>query len=119
MRTERTLRARGLGGKAHRLVIQAGFSGAFEKAVEDYARNPLRFRFEAASDAYVERVNAQAFAKLRGGDQAFKHMVFEQVRAAQMGPGPFVFIRPDFSGLSTGSNLIVDALARRTSYSLT
>lgn len=36
-----------------------------------------------------------------------------------MGPGPFVFIRPDFSGLSTGPNMIVDALARRTSYSLT
>lgn len=40
-------------------------------------------------------------------------------RAAQIGPGPFVFIRPDFSGLSTGPNQIIDALARRTSYSLT
>lgn len=40
-------------------------------------------------------------------------------RAAQMGPGPFVFIRPDFSGLTTGPNMIIDALARRTSYSMT
>lgn len=40
-------------------------------------------------------------------------------RAAQMGPGPFVFVRPDFSGLTTGPNMIIDALARRTSYSVT
>lgn len=40
-------------------------------------------------------------------------------RAAQMGPGPFVFTRPDFSGLTTGPNMIIDALARRTSYALT
>ncbi|MCH2068697.1 MAG: TonB-dependent receptor [Shimia sp.] len=40
-------------------------------------------------------------------------------RAAQEGPGPFVFIRPDFAGLNSGPNIIIDALARRTSYSLT
>ncbi|MBO9473361.1 TonB-dependent receptor [Shimia sp. R10_1] len=40
-------------------------------------------------------------------------------RAAQRGPGPFVFTRPDFSGLTSGPNMIIDALARRTSYSLT
>ncbi len=36
-----------------------------------------------------------------------------------MGLGPFTFIRSDFSGLKTGPNMIVDALSRRTSYSLT
>ncbi|MDA5555433.1 TonB-dependent receptor domain-containing protein [Shimia sp. MMG029] len=40
-------------------------------------------------------------------------------RAAQVGPGPFVFIRPDFSGLTSGPNQIIDALARRSSYALT
>lgn len=40
-------------------------------------------------------------------------------RIAQAGPGGLLFIRPDFSGLTSGPNTLIDGYARRTSYSFT
>lgn len=41
------------------------------------------------------------------------------LRAAQPGPGGLLFTRPDFAGLTTGPNTLIEGLSRRTSYSLT
>ncbi|MBU2941093.1 TonB-dependent receptor [Shimia thalassica] len=41
------------------------------------------------------------------------------LRAAQAGPGGLLFTRPDFTGLTTGPNTLIEGLSRRTSYSLT
>ncbi len=41
------------------------------------------------------------------------------LRAAQTGPGGLLFTRPDFAGLTTGPNTLIEGLSRRTSYSLT
>ncbi|WP_413220194.1 TonB-dependent receptor domain-containing protein [Tritonibacter mobilis] len=39
-------------------------------------------------------------------------------RSAQPGPGGVYFIRPDFGGLTTGPSVLIEALSRRTSYTL-
>ncbi|KUP91823.1 TonB-dependent receptor domain-containing protein [Tritonibacter horizontis] len=41
------------------------------------------------------------------------------LRAAQAGPGGILFIRPDFSGITSGPSVLAEGLSRRTSYTLT
>lgn len=40
-------------------------------------------------------------------------------RAAQRGPGGLLFARPDFAGLTTGPNTLIEAPSKRTSYAFT